>query len=160
MGQVTREAVWLAVRLSGVAAAVLVPLTIGLDILQPSVVRGASMVPTLHDGERILVERMIPLFGSLLRDDVVVLAPPGNDGERYVKRIAALPGDVVRIESGRILVGEDAIVSLPTGEPEPRTIVVPEGSCFVLGDNFERSFDSRAFGTVPLSRVIGRVVGR
>jgi signal peptidase I len=129
------------------------------EVVQPSIVRGASMVPALHDGERIFVERLTGCFGSLLRGDVIVLEPPGSDGERYVKRIVALPGDVVRGESGLLFVnGERVLTDL--GDNDIYQIVVPADHYFVVGDNYHHSFDSRRFGAVPQSRVIGRVIGK
>lgn len=146
----------------GLAAPILgVALAAGaLRCIQPSLVRGASMRPTLEDGERILVERITPSFGALALHDVVVLAPPGLDGERYVKRIVGLPGDVVEVEAGEIRVGGSTIAYCDADRARRERWLVPPGCCFVLGDAVGRSSDSRDFGPVELSRVIGRVVGR
>lgn len=146
-------------RFAGGCLLVVVPVVGLLEMLQPSVVRGASMLPALHDGDRIVVERFTPLFGALSRGDIVVLHPPSNDDERYVKRIAALPGDVVRMEKGELWIGRDRVLVCEADRNLTHTWVIPEGHCFVLGDNTERSFDSRLFGPVPMARVIGRVLG-
>jgi signal peptidase I len=117
------------------------------------------MRPTLVDGERILVECLTPRLGSLSRGAVVVLEPPGGNGERYVKRIVGLPGDIVRIGCGTISVnGEPCLEGILTGDGE-RIEIVPEEAYFVVGDNADHSFDSRLFGAVPEARVVGRVVG-
>jgi len=146
---------WAAAPLLGVACA-----AGALQVIQPSLVRGASMRPTLEDGDRILVERITPAFGSLVKNDIVVLAPPGLDHERYVKRIVALPGDVVELHAGEIRVdGRTIAYSESDGERRERWFVPPD-CCFVLGDSTSRSSDSRDFGPVPFSRVIGKVCGR
>lgn len=130
-----------------------------LDYLQPSIVRGASMLPALHDGDRILVECVTPKLGAIGRGDVVVLEPPGADGDRYVKRVMALPGDVVREEHGGVFVNGDPVARGITN-PEPHRWVIPANCYFVMGDNTDHSFDSRMFGPVPQTRIIGRVVGK
>jgi signal peptidase I len=130
------------------------------EVAQPSVVRGASMWPALADGERILVERVTGELGAFQRHDVVVLEPPGIRGERYVKRIVGLPGDVVVVGAGEIRVNGDSVASGIHTEPMSRRVVVPAGAYFVAGDNFDHSFDSRAFGCVSHERIIGRVVGK
>lgn len=130
-----------------------------VEVVQPSIVRGASMVPALADGERIFVERVTPALGALARGDVIVLEPPGADGDRYVKRIVGLPGDVIRESLGTVFVNNEVIVE-HTKDPNSFTFVVPPGHYFVMGDNYDHSFDSRLFGAVEHSRVIGRVMGK
>ncbi|HKE02024.1 MAG TPA: signal peptidase I [Planctomycetota bacterium] len=153
-----RVPAWL--RAMAVPAAAALGVIAILELVYPSIVRGASMRPTLEDGERILIERFTPTFGSLHRGDVVVLEPPGLENERFVKRIVGLPGDVVAVDDGQISVGGEVIARCGVDAGCQHTWVVPSDSVFVLGDNLARSFDSRYFGTVPLCQVIGRVVGR
>lgn len=140
-------------------AALGVLICIGFECVQPAVVRGASMHPTLHDGERIFIEPFTPWLGALSRGDIVVLAPPASNAERYVKRIIGLPGDVVREESCGLFVN-DRCVAGARPEKRPSICIVPEGHYFVLGDNTTHSFDSRMFGPVAASRLQGRVVGQ
>ncbi|MFN0204951.1 MAG: signal peptidase I [Planctomycetota bacterium] len=130
-----------------------------MEVVQPSIVRGASMVPALSDGERIFVERMTASLGSLSRGDVIVLEPPGADGDRYVKRIVGLPGDVIRESLGTLFVNNE-IVAEHLNDPNSFTFVVPPDHYFVMGDNYDHSFDSRGFGAVEHARVIGRVIGK
>src|SRR5438094_188831 len=63
-----------------------------------SVVRGSSMAPGIHDGDRILVDRLSYLFQDVRRGDVVVLQYPLDPSLDYIKRVIGLPGDEVRIE--------------------------------------------------------------
>jgi signal peptidase I len=148
------------VRAMAVPASAAVVAVAILEAVYPSVVRGASMRPTLEDGERILIERFTPTFGSILAGDVVVIEPPGLLGERFVKRVVGLPGDVVDVRDGTVWVGDEVVARCGVDAGCAHTWVVPADSIFVLGDNLARSFDSRYFGTVPLAQVIGRVVGR
>jgi signal peptidase I len=95
------------------------------------------------------------------RGDVVLFRfPLGTDG-RAVKRIIAVAGDVVAFTDERVTVNGDtsAIAGSPAASAEARTgtVTVPPGNVFVLGDNAIASIDSRSFGTVPESEVVGIV---
>ena len=107
-------------------------------------VRGLSMQPTLHDGDRVLVRRIPP--ARLHVGDVVVARPDrlGIGGDRWlVKRVAALPGDPVpESVGGRV----------------DRT-AVPDGALVLLGDNAEASWDSRTLGLFDVLLLLGRVEG-
>ncbi|MCS6949611.1 MAG: signal peptidase I [Armatimonadota bacterium] len=97
-----------------------------------SVVRGKSMEPTFHDGQVVLVGKGGMLFGPLKHGDVVVFT---RNGELLVKRVVALPYEIA-----------------------PDGTQVPANHIYVVGDNLEVSEDSRAFGPIPLSSVIGKVL--
>jgi signal peptidase I len=97
-----------------------------------SVVRGKSMEPNFHDGQVILVGKGGLLFGPLKHGDVVVFT---RNGQLLVKRVVALPY-----------------------ETAPDGTRVPANHIYVVGDNLEVSEDSRAFGPIPLSSVIGKVL--
>ena len=109
-------------------------------------VRGASMQPTLTDGDRLLVKRNGAK--AVRRNALVVLAydfePPGGQArsELMVKRVAAGPGDAV-----------------PPGMPVPERLV-PPGRLLLIGDNAAGSADSRRVGYYPTSSVGGAVVRR
>ncbi len=97
-----------------------------------SVVRGKSMEPTFHDGQVILIGKGGLLFGPLKHGDVVVFT---RNGQLLVKRVVALPY-----------------------ETAPDGTRVPANHIYVVGDNLEVSEDSRTFGPIPLSSVIGKVL--
>jgi signal peptidase I len=128
-----------------------------------SIVRGCSMVPELEDGDRLVVDRLIPRLAGFHRFDVVILRAPKDPGVDYVKRIVGLPGDRVRLSRGKLWVN-----GTETEEPflhvsdrrETREFDVPEGHYFVLGDNRPISSDSRDFGFVPEDRLKGTVRAR
>ena len=142
------------------------------------VVDGNSMDPTLRNDQRVFVNKFVyfdPIvlnrnlnlnFDSTLnpkKGDVVVFDPPfpyDASGKQFVKRIIAVPGDTIENSSGIILVngkpfGNDFGTTSEISEV-PKTLV-PEGYYYVLGDNRNSSNDSRNFGFVPRTSIIGRV---
>ena len=142
------------------------------------VVDGNSMDPTLRNDQRVFVNKFVyfdPIvlnsnlnlnFDSTLnpkKGDVVVFDPPfpyDASGKQFVKRIIAVPGDTIENSSGIILVngkpfGNDFGATSEISEV-PKTLV-PEGYYYVLGDNRNSSNDSRNFGFVPRTSIIGRV---
>ena len=142
------------------------------------VVDGNSMDPTLRNDQRVFVNKFVyfdPIvlnrnlnlnFDSTFnpkKGDVVVFDPPfpyDASGKQFVKRIIAVPGDTIENSSGIILVngkpfGNDFGTTSEISEV-PKTLV-PEGYYYVLGDNRNSSNDSRNFGFVPRTSIIGRV---
>ena len=128
-------------------------------------VEGTSMMPLLHDGERIFVNRYIYHFRGIERGDVVVFWYPPAPTKTLVKRVLALPGDVVSIREGLLYLnlGEAAEPYIP-GEYRSSdnlpAVTVPPGYYFVLGDHRKNSDDSRRFGLVPQRYILGRVALR
>ncbi len=125
-------------------------------------VEGFSMVPTLQDGEFVLVNRLAYQMGAHQRGDIIVFHhPSGQKQEDLIKRIIGLPGDRVRAEGGSIFVNgtqlkEEEYTNAPpayTGE-----WVVPEGQLFVLGDNRNNSSDSHQWGFVAFDDIVGKAV--
>ncbi|MDZ5470244.1 signal peptidase I [Bacillus sp. 31A1R] len=135
-------------------------------------VEGESMMPTLQDGNKLVVNKLGYQVGELNRFDVIVFH--ANKEEDYVKRIIGLPGDKIEyIEDQLYINGEeiaepflekyrdqsldgrltgDFTLTELTGEE-----TVPEGSLFVLGDNRLGSWDSRHFGFISVEQVVGKV---
>lgn len=112
------------------------------------VVNGDSMLSTLKPGQRVLVSKAYWLIGPIRRKDIVVVQDETPDGY-FIKRVYRLGGEVVdypNVPSSHLLA---------SGE-----YVVPENEVFLLGDNRGSSEDSRYFGPVPMSRIIGKVVVR
>lgn len=128
-------------------------------------VQQTSMQQTLEPGERIFVDELTPRFDPYKRGDIVVFTAPAETGapEPLVKRVIGVGGDTVQLVGGRVVVNGTALVepyvfgsegTLPFGDQFSWT--VPAGYLFVLGDHREVSRDSRQFGPVPVSSVIGR----
>jgi signal peptidase I len=119
----------------------------------------ASMLPSLEIGDHIIVTPY--RLSSPRRGDVIVFRAPGNASQLLVKRVIGLPGDVIDSRIGRVRVGERTL-SEPYlfRQAASGTIsaqVVPADSFFVMGDNRDDSVDSRRWGTLPASLVLGRV---
>lgn len=133
--------------------------TYGL-IFNFSIVRGSSMSPGIHDGDRILVDHLTYLFRDVKRSDIVVLQYPLDPSLDYIKRVIGLPGDEILIEGGRVYVNGDRIEEPYIAEPDPRTEMhefVTDDCFFVMGDNRPHSSDSREFGQVPRQNLVGLV---
>ena len=113
-----------------------------------------SMEPTLQQGDFILANAARYAFADPQVGDLVVFRFPPQRSIAYVKRIAGIPGDRVRIDGGRLYVNER-----PVTEPYLRMAerTVPAGQYFMLGDNRDNSNDSRYWGYVPRADLVGRV---
>ena len=155
-----------------------------------------SMYPTVCRGDRVLADKRILRFESLQRGDLIVFINPNDRGQRWIKRVAGLPGDAIEIRGGEVSVNGERLerrkaeitavregAEIPGGEivwekngqaehmifladteeadaPEImdfEKLTVPPGHCFVLGDNRNRSKDSRHVGAIPLVDIVGRV---
>ena len=141
---------------------------INMFVLRTVEVQGSSMYPTLEHGERIIVWQ---LFYSPSFSDIVVLEH--TDGNLHVKRVLGTPGDRVDYINGEMIVNGE-IVSEPYVAPELSTngftleslcqfddcSVIPAGYFLVLGDNRNRSGDSREYGLVHESQIMGRATLR
>ncbi len=123
-------------------------------------VEGYSMMPTLENGEFLVISRLSYRFGTPQRGDIIVFHYPRNPTEEYIKRIIGLPGDRIRVHNGVVYVNdypleEPYIAAPPAYETDT---LVPEGRLFVLGDNRNNSSDSHSWGTVPIDYVVGKAV--
>lgn len=125
-------------------------------VAQSFVVKGQSMEPTYHEGERMLVNKFIYRFTEPHRGDVIVFKPQGSPHERYIKRVIGLPGDVITIEDDQVKVNgktiEEPYTAVPI-EEDFGTYTVPEKHVFVLGDNRYRHASSDSRYTTPVGYV-------
>jgi signal peptidase I len=117
---------------------------------------GRSMVPTLQNGQALLVDRLYYRVTGLFRMDLVVLR---HGGEVWVKRIVGLPGDrLALVYRPDQTIG--AVLNLASGRRPPagaRIVTIPANRIFVLGDNMGIAADSRVTGPLPLSDLLGVV---
>jgi signal peptidase I len=135
-------------------------------VAQPYRVEQESMQRTLEQGQYLLVDKLTPRFDTYSRGDIVVFTPPNEGADNstpFIKRVIGLPGDRVEIKDGTVFVNAreldepyvyDNQPTEATGERS--TFTVPAGTLFVMGDHRANSTDSRVFGPIPLSNVIGR----
>jgi len=115
------------------------------------------MSPTLSDGEYLVTDNLAYLEESPQRGDIVLLSRPG--GRTYLKRIIGLPGETLEIRGGKVLINghelSEPYLSEPMRVDSPIRQIEPD-RYFVMGDNRNNSSDSRSFGTVTISDIIGR----
>jgi len=142
-----------------IVIALILALLIRTFVVESFLVQGSSMEATLHDGERLLVNKLAYRFGEPKQGDIIVFRYPKDPSRDFIKRVIAVPGDTVEISEGQVLLN-----GAPLDEPYVRhfsydsmgPLQVDEGEVFVLGDNRTNSDDSRFFGTVPLPNIKGR----
>ncbi|MCA8979264.1 MAG: signal peptidase I [Planctomycetes bacterium] len=131
-----------------------------LLVFNLSVVRGSSMAPGIHDGDRILVGQWSYLLSDVQRGDVVVMRYPVDPRLDYIKRVIGLPGDEIRMSGGSVFVNGERLDEPYVDQLDTDVhffTKVRDGHFFVLGDNRPHSSDSREFGQVPRELLKGRV---
>ena len=129
-------------------------------VVTAGVITERSMEPTLPEGSYFLVNKYAYRFHRPQRGDIVVLTRGIYDEDEVVKRVIGLEGDVLTIHRGRVwLNGQRLLEPYAVGRTAPNfgPYRIPAGHSFVLGDNRPVSFDSRAFGDVPLRYVEGKL---
>jgi signal peptidase I len=149
---------WLKTLVSAAVYATLI-VTFGFQVAR---VEGQSMAPTLANQDRLIVNKFAYLIGSPRPGDIVMMYYPSDPDKSFVKRVIAEPGDVVKIEDGRVYVN-DVKLSDDFVAPEYRSHddhppkVVEDGYYYVLGDHRNNSSDSREWGEVPKKYIVGKV---
>lgn len=140
-------------------------------LFTPIVVDGESMMPTLENGDRMIVNKFSYKIGEPKRFDIVVFHAP--EQKDYIKRVIGLPGDYIEYKDDQLYIN-----GKPFNEPyldkykaeitegnltydfnlkdiDPNLDVIPEGYVFVMGDNRQYSKDSRHIGIVSIDEIIG-----
>ncbi len=131
---------------------------IRIYVLTSAVVVGDSMVPTLTDGNFLMVEQLTSRFNTLHRFDIVVIK---YDSPSFIiKRIIGLPGEKIKYINNMLFVNDYMVKEEfdHIGEVENFEIIVPQNSFFVIGDNRNVSEDSRFFGPINKDEIIGRPI--
>jgi signal peptidase I len=135
-----------------------------LFLYQPVKVEGTSMMPALIDQERIFINKFVYRFGGgIERGDMVVFWYPGDPSKSYIKRVIGLPGDIMEVDNGTVLVnGQRLDETYVRDEYRDRQSIppakVPPDEYFVLGDHRSSSNDSRNWGPVPRRYIYGKAV--
>lgn len=151
--------------LDTVLGAVLLAAFVMAFIARAFTVEGPSMLPTLHSGERLLVDKITYRLHPPQRGDVVVFRFPSDRKQYFIKRVIGLPGDVIMGTWGSVYVNGEALTESYLATPTPENFgpyEVPPGHYFVLGDNRSNSEDSRSqrVGFVPRDLIVGRAIWR
>jgi signal peptidase I len=123
-------------------------------------VDGFSMLPTLKDGEFVLVNRLAYRFGVPQRGDIIVFHFPLDPQQDLIKRVIGLPGDEISVQAGVVKVNGQGLQEPYIAAPPQYSgnWVVPAGNLFVLGDNRNDSSDSHAWGMLPEEKIVGKAV--
>jgi len=137
-------------------------------VAQPYQIMQVSMEHTLEPGQYVLVDKITPVFSDYKRGDVIVFNPPPGvleDGQDipFIKRVIGVGGDLVQIHDDSVYVNGVKLIEPYVYDDQPTTPLtatdtwrIPAGDLFVLGDHREASQDSRVFGPIAKSTVIGR----
>ena len=161
---------WETLKMVIISLAIVLP--IRYFLVQPFYVKGASMEPNFHDSEYLIIDEISYRFHQPERGDIVVFRYPNDPTEYFIKRVIGLPGETVEIKEGAVYIFNQAN---PDGLKLPESYL-PEGlqtyayavervsvgpdEYYVLGDNRLASKDSRSFGAVNKSFIVGRVMLR
>jgi signal peptidase I len=166
-----------------IGMALLLALFIRTFIVQAFKIPSGSMIPTLQIGDHILVNKLsygvrIPFlehylvsFGTPQRGDVIVFIFPEDRSKDFIKRVIGVAGDTVEVRGKKVYVngkqiedshahfeGDDPQLSGLTGRDDYGPKTVPENHVFVMGDNRDRSYDSRFWGYVSLDDIRGKAI--
>ncbi|WP_206070709.1 signal peptidase I [Nodosilinea sp. P-1105] len=155
--------------LQTIGLSVVLALGIRHFVAEARYIPSGSMEPTLQINDRLVVEKISYNFNPPERGDIVVfwppdsLTPPGQRRDAFIKRVIGLPGEVVEVSNGQVIVDgvvleEDYIMAPPSYEWGPEQ--VDDESYLVLGDNRNSSYDSHSWGFVPAENIIGRALVR
>ncbi|PKB80314.1 MAG: signal peptidase I [SAR202 cluster bacterium Io17-Chloro-G9] len=122
---------------------------------------GDSMLPALADGQYVLLRRGPTLRTRLRRGDIVVLKHTQGPLQTYVKRVVGLPNEDLRMEDSRVYIDgaglEEPYVSCPGPPGQVGEWWMGPDEYFVIGDNRLNSQDSRVFGPVGITQIVGCV---
>lgn len=177
--QTAGDFLWELAKVVVISFAVIIP--IRYFLFQPFYVRGASMEPNFFDHEYLIIDEIsygirVPFsnivfpFGNPTRGEIVVFRYPRDQRQFFIKRIIGMPGETVTIRDGRVMIYN---ALYPDGYVLHESYLAPSAATrgdysttlgadeyFLLGDNREASLDSRSFGPVKRSFIVGRTLVR
>jgi len=169
----SRSSLWAEARLllRDLVFALMIAALVLVFVVQPVKVEGTSMLPRLHDGERIFVNKLIYYdeyrwAPKIERGDIVVFWYPDDPSKSYIKRVVGLPGETVEVREGTVYIDGlpleekylDPQENLSTRSQPP--VMIKPGYYYVMGDNRDNSSDSRSWGLVPKKYIYGKALLR
>lgn len=153
------------IQVVAISLAIIIP--VRYFLVQPFYVKGASMEPSFYDQEYLIIDEITYRFSQPERGDIVVFRYPNDPKQYFIKRVIGLPGETVEIAGGQVKIFNDAN---PNGvvldekmyltqdyTATTRTVTLKSDEYFVLGDNRLASYDSRFFGPLQRSFIVGKV---
>lgn len=149
--------------------AFLIVAPIRMFVFQPFLVSGSSMEPSFHTGDYLIVDELSYRFTDPKRGDVIVFQFPQNPSQKYIKRIIGLPGEMVEVKDGKVIMynqgtavvlEESAYLAELTQTNGSTKVSLKENEYFVLGDNRAVSSDSRSWGVLEEQFVVGKALVR
>ncbi|MDD4902741.1 MAG: signal peptidase I [Patescibacteria group bacterium] len=162
---------WELIKVVVISLVIIIP--VRYFLIQPFYVKGASMEPNFFDHEYLIIDEISYRFHNPVRGDIVVFRYPKDPQEYFIKRVVGLPGEKVEIKDGQVYLynqqyKDGAVLDETYLSPDVKTIAntgtesvtLGPNEYYVLGDNRNSSKDSRSFGPVDRSFVIGRVAFR
>ena len=147
--------------------AVLLALVIRTFVVQAFKIPSGSMLPTLQIGDHILVNKFLYYFTPIKRDDVIVFKFPQDESRDFIKRVIGLPGETLEIRGRQVFINGTPLsepyavfADGPLGRGLERDhlgpLVIPPNHLFMMGDNRDRSMDSRVWGLLDVRKVKGK----
>lgn len=155
------------VRFSIIAILIVIP--IRMFIAQPFIVSGASMDDTFSSGQYLIIDQVSYYFEKPSRGEVIVFRYPRDPSKFFIKRVIGLPGDTITIENGIVTITNSShpdgfVLDEPYIQPmQPASSfseTLGEREYFVMGDNRDKSSDSRSWGVLQEERIVGRALFR
>lgn len=147
-----------------ICLAIIIP--VRFFLIQPFFVKGDSMEPNFSDKEYLIIDEISYRFSEPKRGEVIVFRYPKDPSQFYIKRIIGLPNETIEINDGQVIVYNDAhkkgvelkeyYLQHDERTPGISKTTLGEDEYFVLGDNRKASSDSRVWGALPQSFIIGR----
>ena len=156
--------IWEIAKIVIIALIIVVP--IRYFLFQPFFVKGQSMEPNFENGDYLIIDEISYRFKDPQRGEVVVFKYPNDLSQRYIKRIIGLPGEIVEIENGKVMIfnQEEGQILEESDYLSPFVftsgtvrVTLDEDEYFVLGDNRTSSADSRRWGPLTRDEIVGRV---
>ncbi len=169
---------WIVELLGVVVVAVVIAVLLRAFVVATYSIPSGSMEPTLQIGDRIVVDKLSYHFHGVDRANIVVFSTPPNENcagppvSDLVKRVIGLPGETISLSGGRVVINghvlpepwlppatRSATTTGPSAAPYAlhRPYRIPSGDVYVMGDNRTQSCDSRYWGPIPESTIVGKV---
>lgn len=150
--------------IQSIVITILLAFLLRVFVVQPFVVEGSSMEPNFHNSQYIIIDKVSYRFRDVKRGEVVVLHPPVDLSQNYIKRVIGLPGETVSVQDGEVFINNKKLDEPYLGAEQHKTnqfntqtpVTLGANDYFVMGDNREHSSDSRDWGKLDKSAIEGR----